>query len=172
MKCIKYRYGVQRSRTGKLSTYVCRDSDLESREARYPEKDGGTSLKEDTDEVSAVEAYTRANEMLARISSPGLYAVTRGDIAHHSDNQGSHQAVVLGVLGDLDEEMVMAIFFTSSSGFGVRRASVEELGCAGYGYTRDTYLAPVIRPRSEFMAEGSRYPDYRVQELIQEFFPG
>ncbi len=169
---MKYRYGVQRSKTGKTSIYLCRvkdESELVSREDRYPEKDGGIVLKEEVGELTASEAYSRAEEMLRVINCPGMYSVVCGDIAHHSDCQGSHQAVVLG---DYDEDMVQAVFFTSSFGFGVRKATIEELGCAGYRYSKDTFLAPVIRPRREFVAEGSKFPDYRVQELIEEFFPG
>lgn len=172
---MKYRYGVQRSRTGKTSIYLCKvkdESELVSREDRYPEKDGGIVLKEGVGDLTATEAYARAEEMLREISCPGKYSVVCGDIAHHSDCQGSHQAIVLGEYDFGDEEMMRAVFFTSSPGFGVRRATIEELGCAGYRYSKDTFLAPVIRPRREFVAEGSKFPDYRVQELIEEFFPG
>jgi hypothetical protein len=163
-----YRYGIQRTRGGKVTTYVCRDSNGVSSDERYPEKDGGVVIKEEIDECSAQVAYERANEMMTRELSPGMYSVQAGDVAHHSDSEGSHQAIVLG--DDGSDDYVRAVFFTSSPGFGVRRASIEELGCAGFGYSRETYLAPVIRPRSEFMAEGIKFPKYRVLELEREFF--
>jgi hypothetical protein len=168
---VRYRYGVQRTCRGKVSTYLCRvrdESELQSNNNRYPEKDGGIVLGEKVDTIQAEEAYSKAELMLSEINCPGKYKVLRGDVAHHSDCQGSHQAVVLGEIDD----MVMAVFVTSSVGFGVRRASVEELGCLGYRNTRDTYLAPVIRPMKEFTSEGFKFPEYRVQELIDEFFPG
>jgi hypothetical protein len=111
------------------------------------------------------EAERKANEILANIECPML-SIALGDIAHHSDRQGTHQAVILGIRG----EMAQAVFFTSSPGFGIRRATMEELGCAGFGYSRDTYLAPVERPLREFMSEGKKFPEYRVQELVAEFF--
>lgn len=72
-----YRYGIQRTRGGKVSTYVCKDQDVVSHTERYPEKDGGTVLKEEISECTAQEAYDRANEMMKRHLSPGSFKVER-----------------------------------------------------------------------------------------------
>jgi hypothetical protein len=163
------RYGVfktQLNSKGKftLVPYISNDC-TDSRPDRFPEKVGGEVIKECIEWLSAEDAERKANEMLSNLECPVL-SISIGDIAHHSDCQGTHQAVILGIQGD----MVQAIFFTSSPMFGVRRAQIEELGCAGFGYSRDTYLAPVERPIREFVSEGKKFPDYRVQELLAEFF--
>ncbi len=176
----KYRYGVAKTIKGDVRTFVCRDLAPEPNPERYPENHKWLVLNEVIEECSSKEAHTKAQEMLENIESiyfkdhneitkqdcPGAFAVKKGDVAHHSDQQGSHQAVILGEFDD----MVQAVFFTSSPGFGIRKATTEELGCIGFGYSRETFLAPVVRPKNEFVAEGIQFPQYRVDELLKEFF--
>lgn len=166
MSKVKFRrYGVCKTIRNKLIPYVstdCRDSGPD----RFPEKEGYEVIKESIEYITHEEAERNADIMLGEIECPVLRTLNPGDIAHHSDRQGSHQAIVLEISGD----MVKGIFFTSSSGFGERRATDEELGCAGFGNSRETYIAPVERPLREFTSEGKKFPEYRVKELMAEFF--
>jgi hypothetical protein len=163
------RYGVFKTKLnnkGKftLVPFITNDCSDPS-PTRFPEKVEGEVVKESIEWLMVEEAERKANEMLVNLECP-VFSIALGDIAHHSDRQGTHQAVILGIQG----EMAQAVFFTSSPGFGIRKATNEELGCAGFGYSRDTYLAPVERPLREFMSEGKKFPEYRVQELMAEFF--
>lgn len=157
-----YRYGIHKTNKGKISKHVVRHTDG-SEKYKYPQKGRVLIIKEEINLLTSREATEKTKKMLDEYNLEKIHA---GDVAHHSDEFGNHIAIVLRTT----RNHALAIFFTSSPSFGKRKATIEELGCAGFGYSKNTYVAPVVRSKEDFTPNGINFPEYRVKELLKEFF--
>ena len=118
--------------------------------------------------ITSEEAHLRAWELLTKYDSiPTTRALKPGSVANHMDDLCVHRSIVL----DVDDQLVLALFMSSNPHWNSRSrlASKEELSIAGYRANRVSYLVPVIRSIKDFVAIGWEFPDYRLEELREEF---
>ncbi len=97
--------------------------------------------------------------------------VEAGAVAHFSDGQKTHWAIVLNLSDDTKE--AWSLFLTSNPLWNrrSRKASSDELAMCGFNATKETFLAPVIRPVSDAKSHGIYFPPDRVEEFKKEFAP-
>ncbi len=89
-----------------------------------------------------------------------------GRVAAHSDGLAIHMAILLD-----PAPQSFALFLTSRPGWArkSRPLTPEERDLCGLKNPKPTWLAPVVRPRSEFSLTGRQFSDWRVVELLEEF---
>ncbi len=96
-----------------------------------------------------------------------------GSVSHFTDGQKTHTGVVLDVSGDGKE--AWTLFLTSNPNWNkrCRPVTVDELSLCGFSKKDDvqTYFAPVVRPAQDAYQSGVRFPEHRVEDLIEEFGP-
>ncbi len=100
-----------------------------------------------------------------------MSTVEAGNVAHFSDGQKTHFAIVLNV--SEDKKDAWSLFLTSNPIWNrrSRRASPDELALCGFNATKETFLAPVIRPVSDAHSHGISFPLDRLEALKSEFSP-
>ena len=92
-----------------------------------------------------------------------------GDVGYYQDSDGGHHALILGI----ENDYLQMLFLTSSDRWSnkARLITDEErhlLGRPSIEY--DNYFAPVTRINLFFKPLGFSFPEYRVKELIEEFY--
>lgn len=100
----------------------------------------------------------------------GRYRPTSvGLVGHHADGGRVHTAVCVGI----DHDECLLLFLTSHPQWNpyARLITRDEAGFTGFAYNTVTYLAPVLRPIESMSWTERRFPDHRVKDLRQEFFP-
>ena len=97
---------------------------------------------------------------------PELEELKPGSVVIHEDSGGHHFAIILKI-----KDSYADVLFLSSKGIGrqYRQATKDELALMGYVYSKKTYLCLVTRPVYELYSKKLDFPEYRVQDLIQEF---
>lgn len=117
--------------------------------------------------ITAEEAHNRAWELLNKHLGTPTRTLMPGSVADHTDDVCAHRAIVI----DIDNQLALALFISSNPHWNphARLASKEELAIAGYHAKQASYLIPVIRSIKDFIFFGLSFPDYRLQELREEF---
>lgn len=89
-----------------------------------------------------------------------------GRLAAHSDGLAIHMAILLD-----PAPQSFALFLTSRPGWARKSRPItrEERDLCGLKNPKPTWLAPVVRPRSEFSLTNRQMSDWRVVELLEEF---
>lgn len=94
-----------------------------------------------------------------------------GTVANFSDGQRAHSGIILSL--SPDKKDAWTLFLTSSPLWNrkARLATKDEIALCGFPYSKETFLAPVVRPVQDASASDVGYPDARVDELKLEFGP-
>src|SRR5271157_2132350 len=94
-----------------------------------------------------------------------------GTVAFFSDGQKSHSGIVLS-LSQAGRD-AWTLFLTSNSLWNrkARLATKDEVALCGFPQSKETFLAPVVRPVMDASASDIKYSDARVEELKIEFGP-
>jgi hypothetical protein len=90
-----------------------------------------------------------------------------GAVAAHADGDGVNLAILLD-----DAPECFALMLTSHPWWAAKYRPItpdEAALCGARPGHRPTYLAPVIRPRSQFSLTPRSLPAWRVEELLAEF---
>lgn len=91
-----------------------------------------------------------------------------GDIVIHADHHGQHTGILLEY-GKLNSVL---LFITSNPLWHAkaRQLTKDELSLLGYSIKKKpSYFAPVVRSTRYIMTTGREFPDYRVEQLREEF---
>jgi len=161
---IQWTYGVRRGAKRKRLTAFWTRSVLDPHETTLISE---TILAPENDSTVPRQ---KAEELLARyLATPETFEAPRaiapqasravapqapksmfraGSICTHNDGEGHHMALIVSVVGD----MAHALFLTSSSRWNryARLAQDSEATTLGQRGQKRSFLAPVVRPLSEF----------------------
>jgi len=116
---------------------------------------------------AAEKARKAAEEAEQRARAEELRRAETGRVAAHSDGLAIHWAIVL----DPGPE-TFALFLTTRPGWArfYRPITRDEEALVGIRRNeKGTFLAPVVRPRTEFSFTPRQFPEIRVAELLLEF---
>jgi len=94
-----------------------------------------------------------------------------GTVAYFSDGQKAHSGIILSL--SQDKRDAWTLFLTSNPLWNrkARQATKDEIALCGFPQSRETFLAPVVRPVLDASASDVKYPDARVADLKSEFGP-
>jgi len=94
-----------------------------------------------------------------------------GTIACFSDGQRIHNAIILSV--SQDKRDAWTLFLTSNPKWNrkSRLATSDELALCGVPKSKETFLAPVVRPVQDASVVSATFPEDRVTSLSKEFGP-
>jgi len=89
-----------------------------------------------------------------------------GDVVTHSDGKGkAHRGVVL----DIEGNRALLVFCTTNKDWNKKARIATEEERKLFCFKSKTYIAPVVKDLRDLYKIGYSFPQYRIEEFIEEF---